>query len=266
MNTPYHGSDEIGNPDDRLNKQHTVILSGEVGLSERFSLQGLLPLRSFDITGREELSAEGAGDLELTLRTSLTAPERSGRFAAVVFYGAGLPTGKDSEASILEENSQFSRGVVSAIAGGQVNVRVGARSQLYGLATTQIPVGDDDGYRFGTTRSAVVTFSSSFGESNVRWLGGLTHSYAARDHVNKPGDNRGSVAVLNRGGRQTRLLGGLVIGLTRGQNVGLQANYLIDADLNGDQLVARVEFILGWQVSFGTHRHRIDHQEMHTDS
>ena len=162
------------------------------------------------------------------------------------------------EAGILEENSQFSRGVVSGIVGGEVSLGVGAQSRLYGVVTTQIPVGGDDGYRFGTTRGAVVTFSSPFGESKVRWLGGLTHSYTARDHVNDSGDGRGSLSVPNRGGRQTRLIGGLVLGLTRGQNVGLQANYLIDADLNGDQLVARTEYILGWQVSLGTHRHRTD--------
>jgi hypothetical protein len=143
LNTPFQGTEEIGNPDDRLNKQHTVILVGEVGLSERFSLQGLLPLRSFDITGREEISAEGAGD-------------------------------------------------------------------------------------------------------------------AARDRVNTSGDGRGSSLVPNRGGRQTRLVGGLVFGLKSGQNLGLQANYLLDANVNGDQLVARTEYILGWQVSLGTHRHRIE--------
>ena len=229
-----------------------------MGLSERFSLQGVLPLRSFDISGREEISAEGAGDLQVTVRTSLTDPETSRRFAAVAFYGAALPTGKDSEAEVLAENGQFSRGVVSAIVGGEVNLRVGARSQLYGLAATLIPVGDDDGLRFGATRGATATFSSPFGKSKLRWLGGLMYRYAARDHVNVPDDGRSSVAVPNRGGHQTRLVGGLAFELSRRQNIGIQANYLIDADLNGDQLTARTEYILGWQVSLGTHRHPVD--------
>lgn len=225
-------------------------------MSERSSLQGLLPLRAFDISGREELSAEGAGDLELTVRTTLTAPEEPGRFAAVAFYGAALPTGKSSETEVLEENGQFSRGVASAIVGGEISLPVGTRSRLHGLAVTQIPMGDDDGLRFGPTRSATATFSSPFGGSSLRWLGGLAYTYAARDRVNVGGDGRGPVMVPNRGGWQARLVGGLVFGLSRRQNLGFQANHLLDANLNGDQLTARTEYVLGWQVSLGTHRHR----------
>ncbi len=263
----------MGNPDDRLNKQHAVVLTGEVGLSERFSIQALLPVRTVDLTGREELSTEGIGDVELTLRTSLTDPERSGRLSAVAYYGAALPTGKDSEPEVLEQNAQFSRGVLTGIAGGEVSVKVLGESQIYARAETQIPTGDDDGYRFAATRSVSALFSSPFGGSTTRWLAGLELRYAGRDEARclEDGDPRpacdpnsglpqghGFLAFPNRGGHQKRLLGGVLFGLTRQQNVGLIVGRLLDANLAGDQLVARTEYVVGWQGTFGTHRHPVD--------
>ena len=83
------------------------------------------------------------------------------------------------------------------------------------------------------------------------------YRYAARDHLNVSGDGRGAMMVPNRGGHQTRLIGGLAFKVIRGHNLGLQANYLLDADLNGDQLTARMEYIVGWQGTFGAHRHPV---------
>jgi hypothetical protein len=93
------------------------------------------------------------------------------------------------------------------------------------------------------------------GASKVRWLAGLDLRYAGRDKGNLLGDGRGPVAVPSRGGHQTRLLGGLLVALTEKQNVGLIVGYLLSADLPGDQLTSRVEYVAGWQGTFGTHRH-----------
>ncbi len=234
------------------------MLTGEVGLSERLSIQGLIPVRTVDLSGRADISAEGAGDLEVTLRTSLTHPERSGRFAALAYYGAALPTGKDSDPALLAVNAQFSRGVASGILGGELSLKVARDSQIYGRAETQIPVGEDEGYRFAATRTAAALFTSPFGASNVRWLTGMEFRYSGRDRLNVEDDGRGALAAPNRGGHQTRLLGGFLFGLTRRNNLGVLASYLLDADLAGDQLVARTEYVVGWQGTFGTYRHPVD--------
>jgi len=210
-----------------------------------------------DLEGRAQISAEGAGDLEVTLRTSLTHSERSDRFAAVAYYGAALPTGKDSDPALLQLNAQFSRGVVSGIVGGEVNVKLGKDSQIYGRAETQVPVGDDGGYRFAATRTVAALFSSSIAASRVHWLTGLEFRCAGRDRFDAADDGRGAVVVPNRGGHQTRLLGGVLIGLSRRHNLGVLAGYLLDADLAGDQLAARTEYVVGWQGTFGTHRHPV---------
>lgn len=258
LNTPFLGTREVGNPDDRLNRQHALVLAGEVGLSERLSIQGLIPVRTVDLTGREDLSTEGAGDLEVTLRTSLTHPERSRRFAAVAYYGAAFPTGKDPDPDVLQQNAQLSRGVVSGIVGGELSVKVGKDSQVYGRGETQLPLGDDEGYRFAAARTVAALFSSPFGGSKVRWLGGLEFRYAGRDRINAEDDGQGAQVTPNRGGHQTRLLGGILVGLTRRNNLGILTSYLLDADLAGDQLAARTELVVGWQGTFGTHRHPVD--------
>lgn len=251
------GTEEVGNPDDRLNRQHSALLVGEVGLSERSSLQGLLPLRAFDLSGREEISSEGLGDLELTLRTSVTRAEDPGRISFVAFYGAALPTGKDSEPQVVADTGEFSRGVVSPILGGELSLRVGARSGIHGFARALIPIGDDDGYRYATTTQASAIFSSPLGGSRVRWLSGVRHQHAGRDTLNIEDDGKSAVDMPNRGGDQTRLLGGLLVELTPRQNLGILAAYLLDANLNGDQLTSRTEYVIGWQSSFGAHRHEV---------
>lgn len=260
----------MGNPDDRLTRQHALVLSAEVGLSERTSIQGLIPVRTIDITGRQEISTAGVGDLEVSLRTPLTDPESIGRFSALVYYGAALPTGRDSDPEILMESVQFSRGVVAGIAGGEARLALGDRSQLYWRVETQVPVGDKDGYRFAATRTGAALFSSAAGTTEHRWIGGLEFRYVGRDEARcfdddpRPGcamsarAHRSFFNVSNRGGHQTRLLAGFVFGVNHGNQVGVLASYLLDADLAGDQLVSRTEITVGWQGTFGKHRHDVD--------
>jgi hypothetical protein len=270
LNEVYLGSFTDGKADSIRTFQQAVIVSGELGLSERISLTGAVPLRSVELTepdGGAGPQASGAGDLQVGARLALTHPEKEGRFSAVATWGVWLPTGASNEADILGENVAFTRGAVTATAGGEFTVRLGGRSQVFGQVDLQYPTGADDvairtiggglvaaRYRFAPSRNGSLVFSRSFAGGRLSWLGGVSQRYFGSDKLD-------GIPVETRGGSIRRAVAGLVVNVARRQTVGLLAERLLRADVNGDeltgegQLLARTEMVVAWQGTFGTHRH-----------
>src|SRR5262249_51737835 len=125
----------------------------------------------------------------------------------------------------------------------------------------QFPLAaDKNGYRFAPTRNAAATVSHPLAGDNLSWLLGATVSYAGVDQLN-------GAPISTRGGLIARATGGMLWGVARRQNVGVLVSRLVAADMNGDentgegQLVATYEFIVGWQGTFGTHRHPVDRDD-----
>ncbi|MBI3449686.1 MAG: transporter [Acidobacteria bacterium] len=246
-----------GHTDSPRTVQQSVLLTGEVGLSERFSLTGLAPLRRTALSGPGAFETTGTGDLLLDARQSLTDPEKNGRFTAVAIYGAWLPTGKANSSRDIAENVSFTRGAVTLDVGGEVAWRAG-RSRIFGQIDAQYPLGDDrNGYHFAASRTGAVTLSHPLAGDSLSWLLGAQWRYTGVDELK-------GVSMVTRGGSSSRASGGILWSVRRRQNVGLLVSRLIRADMNGDratgegQLVARNEFVVAWQGTFGTHRHPVD--------
>lgn len=240
--------------------EQSILLSGEVGVSERFSLTGLLPLRSASLSGDDAFVTTGAGDLLVGARQAVTSPEKSSRFNAVAIYGAWLPTGSSNDSRKIDENVAFTRGAVTLNFGGEVAWTAG-RSRIFAQLDAQYPLGDDkSGYRFAPTRNGSVTLSHPLAGEAVSWLLGVGARYAGVDEFK-------GEAVATRGGITTRATGGILWSVVRRQNVGLLVSRLLTADMNGDpgtgegQLVARNEIVIAWQGTFGTHRHPVDRDD-----
>jgi hypothetical protein len=257
LDVPYIGASRNGVTDSPRTIEQSILLTGEVGLGERFSLTGLLPIRSARLTGSDAFETTGTGDLLLAARQSLTHPEVDGRFSAVAIYGAWLPTGSSNSSRGLSENVAFTRGTVTLDVGGELAWRAG-RSRFFSRIEAQYPLGDDrNGYRFAPIRSGSLALSHPLTGTNLSWLLGLEVRYAGVDEV----DGR---AIRTRGGSSSRATGGILWSVARRQNVGLLVSRLLRADMNGDpvtgegQLVARNEIVVAWQGTFGTHRHPVD--------
>jgi len=262
LNPVYIGAFPSGEAESIRTLQQAVILSAEVGVTERFALTGSLPLRSVELSG-EDLQATGAGDLQIGVRQALTDPEKKSRFSAVATYGAWLPTGASNGRDDIAENISFSRGVVTAVAGGEFSLRIGPHSQIFGQFDMQFPTGADDvegpggsaaRYRFAPSRTGSLLFSQSLPGEKVSWVGGLSQRYFGVDKMN-------GLPVETRGGAVRRIVGGFIFNVARRQTIGLLAERLAHANVNGDditregQLLATTEFVVAWQATFGTHRH-----------
>jgi len=257
LDVPYIGASRNGVTDSPRTIEQSLLLTGEVGLSERFSLTGLLPIRSADLSGANAFETTGAGDLLLAARHSLTSPEKEGRFTAVAIYGAWLPTGSSNDSRSLSENVAFTRGTVTLDVGGELAWKAG-RSRFFSRVDAQYPLGDDrNGYRFAPSRSGSVALSHPLTERSLSWLLGLEARYAGVDEID-------GKSIATRGGFSSRATGGILWSVARRQNVGLLVSRLLRADMNGDpatgegQLVARNEIVVAWQGTFGTHRHPVD--------
>ena len=257
LDVPYLGTDRGGFTDSPRTVEQAIILSGEVGVSERFSLTGAVPLRRADLSGADAFTTTGAGDLQIGVRQALTNPEKISGFSAVAIYGAWVPTGGQNDTETLGENVAFSRGAVTLNLGGETAWKAGA-FRISGRIDGQFPLGADrSGYRFAPTRNIAATLSHPLAGEKLSWLLGASVAYIGGDKMN-------GVPIATRGGVITRATGGILWSVARRQNVGLLFSRLIGADMNGDgttregQLVARNEFVVGWQGTFGTHRHPVD--------
>jgi hypothetical protein len=257
LDTPYIGTRPHGLTDSPKTIEQSLLLTGEVGLSERFSLTGFLPLRSADLSGPDAFETNGAGDLLLDARQSLTNPEKDARLSAVAVYGVWLPTGSSNNSRNLSENVAFTRGTVTLDVGGELAWKAG-RSRFFGRIEALYPLGDDrNGYRFAPSRNGSLALSHPLAGKNLSWLLGLEARYAGVDEL-------GGRGIATRGGSSERATGGILWSVRRRQNVGLIVSRLLRADMNGDpvtgegQLVARNEIVVAWQGTFGTHRHPVD--------
>jgi len=257
LDAPYLDGNRNGHTDSPRTIEQSILLTGEVGLSERFSLTGLLPIRRANLSGSDAFQTSGAGDLLLSARHSLTDPEKNGRFTAVGIYGAWLPTGHANDTRDLAENVSFTRGAVVLDVGGEVAWRAG-HFRIFGQADAQYPLGDDgNGYRFAPTRTGAVSASHPLAGEKLSWLLGVQVRYAGMDELD-------GTSIPTRGGVSSRASGGILWSVKRRQSVGLLVSRLISADMNGDrasgegQLVARNELVVAWQGTFGAHRHPVD--------
>ena len=212
--------------------QDTAVLSLGYGLRERVNLGLFIPYRWSRATGEVEADVTGPGDLGLTARFGLTDPDRApwklSAIAAVTF-----PTG-DVETGFLDENIALGVGAVS-LGGGLDLLRdwpVAGRLLLQFVGIK--PTGpSDEGVRFGGNLQFLAGYGRPFFPAGrSRWAVSASSAWAEPD-------TEGDQEIPNRGGRLSYATFGLSFPMGPRWQVGLSGQRLLDADVHGDQLVAR---------------------------
>ena len=212
--------------------QDTAALSVGYGLRERVNLGFFVPYRWSRATGEVTASVTGIGDLGFTARFGLTDPDRA-PWKLTALAAVTLPTG-EVETGFLDENISLGVGAVS-IGGGLELLREWPAAGKLLLQMVGIkPTGpSDQGVRFGGNLQFLAGYGRPFYRTGrARWALSASSSWAEPDM-------EGDEPVPNRGGRLAHVSLGFSFPLGPRWDVAFSGQRLLDADVHGDQLVAR---------------------------
>ena len=250
LDTPFGGNDELPNPEGRRNRQQTLLLQAEFGLTERLALSGTLPLRHAQGDGHIDLNTSGLGDTEVVLRYATNPLGLRNRASFNLLGGVGLPTGRSEGIELTMENIQFGVGDFTGIAGLELSYRINSAVSGFFRSQARLVLGSNsDGYRFGNSFDNAVGVSFLLGASDLRLFTQLSTLHLKQDHLD-------GAPVVSRGGRRVFGALGLRFG-TVGARGGVVAlvQRLVDVNVRGDQLVSPWNFVLGYDIRLPGHEH-----------
>jgi len=247
LDTPFSGSRELDNFDDRRTQQRLWLAQAEWGLTERLSVNALVPYRDVSASGRINFNDAGLGDIQVGANWRLGAEGK--RFGGAVGGGLALPTGDDAQSGLTSENVVFGAGDFSLLASVEGFRRLATDWTVFGLARYRRPLGaGDDDYRFGDDIGWVSSVRWQVRGGPVSLMSTLSGQHLGRDHQH-------GASVDSRGGRMHHAGVGVGFPVGGGLSGSLLAQRLIEKDVRGDQLLAEWQFIVGLNWTWGSHEH-----------
>ncbi len=257
LDTPFGGSEELPNPAERRTLQRSLLLRGEVGLTERLAVRALLPVRSIETSGLFDFEGEGLGDLEVELMRRL-GPE-GGRGGGAIGGGLALPTAKDAPTGLTDENVFFGAGAASLLVTLEGFRTLNPSWAIFGSARYRRPLGEgDEDYQFGDNLGYQGTLAWSSNSGRYGFNVGLSNQHLGRDEQD-------GLELESRGGRFHYASLGARVTLREGLSLGVASSWLVDQDVRGDQLLARRQATIGLAWSWGEHVHADPHDDERHD-
>jgi len=235
LDTPFMGSREIPNPDQRRTIQRSLVAQVDYGWTDRLATRFVLPARDIGISGRVEIDTAGIGDVEAWARWRLG--DALARWSGVVSAGLALPTGREPEPSLADENAFFGAGNESLLLSAEAGRRVGDAGSLFILVAYRDPLGAaSSGYRVSDDFAWTAAWSHAPADSRFGLVLGASGRHLGQDREN-------GALVESRGGRLQHLHAGLTLSAGDAGRVGFIAQYLVEQDVRGDQLLAEWNLI-----------------------
>lgn len=254
---PLHGDGEgEGTEVERYTKNINTTLGLAYGFDESWSLQLRLPVIHrdhrhdlVDEADGELIEAETwrftrLGDAQLLLRRAFASPESA--LSVALYGGLKLPTGPyrvaNAEGVRAERSLQPGTGTTDVVLGGALRQALSPADALVGQASVTAALAERAGFKPGVRA-----------DLSGGWSHAFTPSFGSVVQLNLRyrGRDRGDEAEPDRSGSTTvDVSPGLTFSPSPGSTLYAYLQLPVHREVNGQQLVARYAFALGWTQEF----------------